>query len=52
MIVHHTDSTREVAYDRSSSIGHLAKGLDDAAKYGWLIVDMKQDWKKIYPFEK
>jgi len=30
----------------------LEKGMDDAAKYGWLIVDMKQDWKKIYTFEK
>ena len=51
MIVHHTDSVREVVYDRNSSIGHLAKGLDDAAKYNWLIVDMKNDWKKIYPWQ-
>lgn len=48
MIVHHTDSIREVAYDRQSSIGHLSKALDDAEKYNWLIVDMKNDWKKIY----
>jgi len=48
MIVHHTDSAREYAYDRSSHIGHLEKGLDDAVKYKWLVVDMKQDWKKIY----
>jgi phosphoserine phosphatase len=52
MLVHHTDSTREVAYDRNSHIGKLNKGLDDAAKYNWLIVDMKSDWKKIYPFDK
>jgi hypothetical protein len=52
MIVHHTDAQREWAYDRQSQIGHLEKGLDDAAKYNWLIVDMKMDWKKIYPFEK
>lgn len=52
MIVHHTDSIREVAYDRDSSIGKLNKGLDDATKYNWLIVDMKKDWKKIYSFEK
>ena len=48
MIVHHTDSEREYAYDRDSSIGRLDKGLDDAAKYGWLVVDMKNDWKEIY----
>ena len=52
MIIHHTDAKREVAYDRNSPIGGLEKGLDDAAKYNWLIVDMKADWKKIYPFEK
>lgn len=49
MIVHHTDAERETAYDRQSSIGHLEKGLDDAGKYGWLVVDMKNDWKQIFP---
>ena len=52
MIVHHTDEVREWAYDRTSSIGKLDKGLNDATKYNWLIVDMKKDWNKIYPFEK
>jgi len=49
MIVHHTDSVREWAYDRDSQIGRLARGLKDAAIYNWKIVDMKRDWKKIYP---
>jgi hypothetical protein len=49
MIVHHTDSIREFSYDRDSPIGHLSKGLDDAIKFNWLIVDMKKDWKVIYP---
>ncbi len=48
LIVHHTDSIREVAYDRESSIGRLDKGLDDAAKYNWVIVDMKNDWGQLY----
>jgi phosphoglycolate phosphatase-like HAD superfamily hydrolase len=52
MIVNHTDSIREVAYDRNSSIGKLNKGLNDAAQYNWLIVDIKKDWKKIYSFDK
>ncbi|NTW26354.1 MAG: haloacid dehalogenase-like hydrolase [Lentimicrobium sp.] len=52
MIVHHTDSSREWVYDRKSHIGKLDKGLDDALKYNWLVVDMKADWKMIYPFEK
>lgn len=51
MIIHHTDAEREVAYDRVSSIGRLEKGLDDAAKYNWLIVDMNKDWEMIYPSE-
>jgi phosphoserine phosphatase len=52
LIVHHTDSQREWAYDRTSHIGQLARGLDEAPKRGWVVVDMKQDWKVIYPFEK
>jgi phosphoglycolate phosphatase-like HAD superfamily hydrolase len=48
MFVHHTDSVREWSYDRTSHIGKLDKGLDDAGKYGWLIVDMKNDWKEIF----
>jgi len=52
LIVHHTDAKREWAYDRKSSIGHLDKALDAAPANGWTVVDMKQDWKVIYPFEK
>ncbi len=49
MIVHHTDGEREWTYDRASPIGKLERGLDDAAKYDWLIVNMKTDWKVVYP---
>ncbi len=52
LIVHHTDAGREWAYDRTSHIGQLARGLDEAPKRGWVLVDMKQDWKVIYPFQK
>jgi phosphoglycolate phosphatase-like HAD superfamily hydrolase len=48
MFIHHTDSLREYAYDRHSAIGGLAKGLDDADKYHWVIMDMKTDWKTVY----
>jgi len=47
--IHHTDAEREWAYDRQSSIGRLDKGLDEAAARGWVIVDMKRDWKRVYP---
>jgi phosphoglycolate phosphatase-like HAD superfamily hydrolase len=52
LFMHHTDSIREYYYDREPGLARLNKGLDDAAKYGWLIVDMKRDWEKIYPFDK
>jgi hypothetical protein len=52
LIVHHTDAAREWAYDRESHVGRLAKALDEAPKRGWVVVDMKRDWKVIYPFEK
>jgi phosphoglycolate phosphatase-like HAD superfamily hydrolase len=52
LIVHHTDADREWAYDRASSIGRLDKALDEAQAEGWTVVDMKTDWKVIYPFEK
>jgi phosphoglycolate phosphatase-like HAD superfamily hydrolase len=50
-IVHHTDAEREYAYDRQSLVGKLDKALDEGVARGWTIVDMKNDWKVIYPFE-
>ena len=52
LLVHHTDAEREWAYDRKSSIGHLDKALDEAQAKGWTVVDMKADWKTIYPADK
>jgi phosphoglycolate phosphatase-like HAD superfamily hydrolase len=51
-IVHHTDGMREYAYDRRSKVGKLDKALDGAAAKGWAVVDMKRDWKAVFPFEK
>ena len=51
-LVHHTDAEREYAYDRESKVGKLDKALDEATAKGWAIVDMKQDWKIIFPPEK
>jgi phosphoglycolate phosphatase-like HAD superfamily hydrolase len=48
-IVHHTDAEREYAYDRDSKVGQLVRGLDEAGQRGWLVIDMKKDWKTIYP---
>jgi len=49
LIVHHTDSEREWAYDRKSHIGRLDKALDEAGAKGWTVVDMKKDWKLVFP---
>ncbi len=48
-LVHHTDAEREYAYDRDSSVGKLDKALDEAIAKGWTVVDMKNDWKTIFP---
>jgi phosphoglycolate phosphatase-like HAD superfamily hydrolase len=48
-LVHHTDAVREYAYDRDSSVGKLDKALDEAEAKGWTVVNMKDDWKVIFP---
>jgi hypothetical protein len=50
-IVHHTDAVREYAYDRQSHFGRLDLALDAAATNGWTVIDMKKDWKVIFPFD-
>jgi phosphoglycolate phosphatase-like HAD superfamily hydrolase len=51
MVIHHTDSIREYAYDSKSSIGHLETALFEAKEKNWMVVDMKNDFKKIFPFQ-
>jgi len=47
--IHHTDAVREWAYDSDSHIGKLKQGLIDAKKNNWLVVDMKNDWLRVFP---
>ena len=49
LLVHHTDAVREYAYDRLDKLARLDKALDEAEAKGWIIVDMKNDWKTIFP---
>jgi len=51
LIVHHTDAEPEYAYDRDTSFGRLDKALDAAALNKWTVVDMKNDWKRIFAFQ-
>jgi haloacid dehalogenase-like hydrolase len=52
MLIHHTDAEREYAYDRNSHFGRLDIALDLAPANRWTVVDMKRDWKVIFPFQK
>jgi 2'-5' RNA ligase/phosphoglycolate phosphatase-like HAD superfamily hydrolase len=52
VIIHHTDAEREYAYDaHPKSSGKLVEALQDAPQRGWIVVDMKSDWKRVFPFE-
>jgi hypothetical protein len=51
LIVHHTDAEREWACERTPGFGELDKALREARTKGWIVVDMKRDWKKVYAFE-
>jgi phosphoglycolate phosphatase-like HAD superfamily hydrolase len=50
LLVHHTDSIREYAYE-ASSMGKLEVALTEAAARGWTVVDMKNDWNRVFAFE-
>jgi phosphoglycolate phosphatase-like HAD superfamily hydrolase len=50
LLVHHTVSVREYAYE-ASAMGKLDVALTEAKAKGWTVVDMKRDWNRVYPFE-
>jgi phosphoglycolate phosphatase-like HAD superfamily hydrolase len=53
MLVHHDDATREWAYGPQSKIGTFSDSLmAEAKKDGWTVISMKDDWKRIFAFEK
>jgi phosphoserine phosphatase len=52
LLVHHDDAAREYAYGPGSKIGAFPEALmADAKKRGWVVVSMKSDWNRIFPFE-
>ena len=57
MIVLHDDAKREYAYGPAqglpaTKVGAFTQALyDQAKKQGWVVVSMKDDWKKIFAFE-
>lgn len=51
VLLHHTDSIREYAYDVKTLSGHLETALEEAKLKNWLVIDMQKDFKRIFPFE-
>jgi phosphoglycolate phosphatase-like HAD superfamily hydrolase len=53
MLLHHDDATREYAYGPESKIGTFPDALmAEAQKRGWVVISMKNDWKRIFAWEK
>jgi phosphoglycolate phosphatase-like HAD superfamily hydrolase len=54
----HDDAKREYAYGPAqglpeSKVGTFTQGLfDDAKKRGWVVISMKNDWKRIFAFDQ
>ena len=48
LFVRHTDAEREWHYD-VTPMGTLEQGLEEANAKGWTVVDMKNDWKIVFP---
>lgn len=57
MIVLHDDAKREYAYGPAqklpkTKVGALSQALyNEAIKQGWIIISMKNDWKRVFTFE-
>jgi phosphoglycolate phosphatase-like HAD superfamily hydrolase len=53
MLVHHDDDKREYAYGAKSKVGTFTDALmAQAKKNSWNVISMKDDWKRIFAFEK
>jgi hypothetical protein len=57
MLVLHDDANREYAYGPAeglpdTKVGTFNQALyDEAKKDGWVVISMKNDWKRIFGFE-
>jgi hypothetical protein len=57
MLVLHDDAEREYAYGPAeglpdSKVGTFTQALyDEAERDGWIVISMKNDWKRIFGFE-
>jgi phosphoserine phosphatase len=57
MLVLHDDATREYAYGPAqglpaTKVGTFTQALyDEARQQGWVVISMRNDWKRIFAFE-
>jgi len=57
MLVLHDDAKREYAYGPAQGlpatpVGEFTPALyDQAEKQGWVVIGMKEDWRRIFAFE-
>jgi hypothetical protein len=58
MLVFHDDSKREYAYGAANGLPDTKFGtfpqslMEEAKKQGWVVISMKDDWKRIFAFEE
>jgi haloacid dehalogenase-like hydrolase len=58
LLVLHDDAAREYAYGPAKGLPNVKLGAftqdlyDQSKKDGWTVVSMKEDWKRIFAFEK
>jgi phosphoglycolate phosphatase-like HAD superfamily hydrolase len=52
LILRHDDAVREWEYDRESSIGRLDRALDVAAERGWTVVSIRDDFQRVFSFDR
>ncbi|PTX44868.1 phosphoserine phosphatase [Christiangramia gaetbulicola] len=48
VLLYHTDDDREYAYDTKTLSGHLETALEKAKEKNWLVINMKEDFLKIF----
>ena len=58
MLVLHDDAKREYAYGPAKGLPDTSVGtfsdalLAEATKNSWTVISMKNDWKRIFPFDQ
>jgi phosphoglycolate phosphatase-like HAD superfamily hydrolase len=58
MLVLHDDADREYAYGPANGLPHTKVGtftqslFDEGQKDGWIVISMRNDWKRIFAFDE